>query len=68
MSNVIPITACPRCQGSHRIPVVYGYPDEELAEESRLGRVALAGCIVPVDAAQWFCPDCQHTWGRRPYD
>jgi len=37
---------CPSCKSEHVIPIVYGLPGWELAEEAEKGHVELGGCCV----------------------
>jgi len=45
------------------IPIIYGLPTEEAAEEAKEGKFALGGCCVSDDSPQWHCRDCEHEWG-----
>jgi hypothetical protein len=54
---------CPQCGSATVVPIVYGYPDDELMAAARAGRVALGGCVIdPLDehdwAGRWRCHDC----------
>ncbi len=53
---------CPRCHSDEVVPIVYGLPGPELAEESRAGRVALGGCVIFPEAPDWRCVACGHDW------
>lgn len=51
---------CPEC-GGRLIRVVYGFPDDELAEAARRGEVALGGCCPPapgIPSRAARCSDC----------
>jgi hypothetical protein len=53
---------CPRCHSDEVVPIVYGMPGLELIEESRAGRVALAGYVVFPEAPEWRCAVCDFEW------
>ncbi len=57
---------CPSCGASEVLRIVYGLPSYELAEEVRLGKVALGGCVITGKDPEWRCAKCDHEWGRRP--
>lgn len=46
----------PRCAlcGSAQVPVVYGFPGDELARQAAEGTVVIGGCI-PI-SEEWACP------------
>ena len=47
---------CPVCNRSDMvIPIVYGFPGEELFEESEKGLVMLGGCCVDDGNPGWYC-------------
>lgn len=51
---------CPECGYDDQVvPIVYGYPDRQLIEESQRGEVALGGCIAD-DTPAWYCKGCLH--------
>ncbi|MBC9786235.1 hypothetical protein H1S01_17375 [Heliobacterium chlorum] len=49
---------CPKCGRNNVIPIVYGEPDIELFEQSKMGKVKLGGCVVGLDDPEWHCPTC----------
>ena len=53
---------CPKCDSRNIVPIVYGYPGPDLAEESRLGQVKLGGCGILEDAPDRHCIDCENQW------
>ena len=55
-------TRCPRCNSEDVVPIVYGYPGDELTEASMRGEVALGGCVVFPDAPEYTCKNCGHEW------
>jgi len=51
--------SCPQCgSAADVIPIIYGYPSEELMKAADRGEVALGGCIVGDDAPRWRCKKC----------
>ena len=53
---------CPSCKSEHVIPIVYGLPGLELAEEAEKGHVELGGCCVDANNPNWKCKACGKTW------
>lgn len=51
---------CPVC-GRTAVPIVYGYPDEEVMEAARRGEVALGGCVIVDDQPTHQCV-AGHQW------
>ena len=54
---------CPACGGLKVVPIVYGYPSEELEREAKRGKVVLGGCLIGPDDRKWACRTCDHSWG-----
>ena len=54
--------ACPQCGSAEVVPIIYGFPGPELAEESERGKVELGGCVVSDDDPRWCCKRCDHRW------
>ncbi len=54
---------CPKCGSPDVIPIMYGLPSEEAAEEARQGKIALGGCCISDDSPRWHCRDCEPEWG-----
>ena len=52
------LDGCPSCGASKVLRIVYGLPDQELAEEARLGKVALGGCVITGENPEWRCAKC----------
>ena len=46
---------CPACGGRGLVPIAYGMPGSDLLEESRVGRIAIGGCVsratIPIGTA-----------------
>jgi hypothetical protein len=54
---------CPECGSSENVvPIVYGYPGEELLEAAERGEVKLGGCVVAGDDPGWYCKSCAYSW------
>ena len=53
---------CPRCGSEQTVPLIYGMPTDEAAEEARRGEVALGGCVVFPDAPDHTCRNCGYEW------
>jgi len=53
---------CPACGSADVLPIEYGLPTPELAEEAKRGEVVLGGCCVTEFDPQWFCKACEHEW------
>ena len=51
---------CPRC-GSPGVPILYGYPSDEMFEAADQGEVALGGCVIELDQPTHECPS-GHRW------
>ncbi len=50
---------CPKCRSTNVIPIVYGFPSEELFERADRGEVKLGGCVIEDDNPNYFCKDCE---------
>jgi len=53
---------CPKCNKEDIIPIIYGYPNDNLMSASRDGNVSLGGCRFSSDAPNYACKDCGHSW------
>ena len=49
---------CAWCGTDVLVPIVYGYPDDELFEAGERGEVEIGGCIVEEDAPTDACHHC----------
>ena len=56
---------CPSCGSGDVVPIVYGYPDEELWEASARGELHIGGCVVEPDQPTHACGTCR---ARFPFD
>ncbi len=53
---------CPKCGSNEVIPIVYGYPSEELFLRAEAGKVKLGGCCVEAFAMDRHCKKCGEEW------
>lgn len=59
---------CPNCgEPLKRIPIVYGLPSSEFADQVARGEVeaVLAGCLVGPDDPKWACAACREPIGLK---
>jgi len=56
---------CPRCGAAGPIPILYGYPSEEMQELEKAGKAVLRGCVVESASPVWHCSRCEHDFGCR---
>lgn len=49
---------CPSCDANRVVPVLYGEPSVQPANDERIG-----GCVLAVDSPRWCCRACGHLWG-----
>ena len=54
--------ACPECQATVTVAIVYGFPSHETFEAADRGEVAIGGCDVEADNPRWACRACEHRW------
>ena len=55
-------TNCPECGSEIVARISFGYPSEEMIEESERGDIVLGGCCVTEDDPEWRCKDCENEW------
>jgi hypothetical protein len=55
------VFSCEWC-GARAIPIVYGYPSEEMFAAEKRKEIALGGCCVEPDAPDAECPRCGEQW------
>ena len=48
---------CPEC-GGELIPIVWGYPSDELLRKAARGEVFLGGCDLPIYLSNYHCKSC----------
>jgi hypothetical protein len=53
---------CPSCGAEAAVPIAYGMPDDELAQEAEAGLVVLGGCVLSDDSPALHCAECGHDW------
>lgn len=46
---------CPKNHTNNIIPIIYGYPSEELFAKADSGLVQLGGCEISENAPNWYC-------------
>lgn len=56
---------CPKCGADKTIPIVYGFPANELFEAAERGEACLGGCIIEEDPPSWYCKLCKNKWGGK---
>jgi len=60
--RIIRNTQCPECGSKNYIPIIYGYPGEELLRKGEAGEAKLGGCCVGIGDPDSYCKDCGYTW------
>jgi hypothetical protein len=55
------LRVCPQCEGD-LVPILYGYPGQEMLEAAQRGEIVLGGCMVGEDDPQYRCGRCGRTW------
>lgn len=58
-----PQLECPNCGSDRVLPLVYGFPGEELLDMATQGFVALGGGTMDGNESTWSCRSCHHKWG-----
>lgn len=53
---------CPECDSEKVARIVFGYPGEEMMEQSERGEIVLGGCCVTENDPEWRCNDCENEW------
>ena len=53
---------CPECGSENAARIAFGYPSEEMIEQSERGDIVLGGCCVTEDDPEWRCKDCENEW------
>lgn len=59
---------CPKCGSENIIPIIYGYPTNDMFAESDNGECILGGCCIEVDESEkadlsvHHCNDCGFEW------
>lgn len=51
---------CPDCREKRVVPIAYGFPDSDVADEVRRGEVVLGGCLIEPENPRWLCRSCGH--------
>jgi len=55
---------CPSCTENAGVDIVYGEPNLELAEQAKLGEIALGGCVIESNQSDYRCMSCGFEWDR----
>ena len=55
---------CPRCGANAGIPIIYGYPSEEMLEADKANEIRLGGCCITDDDPDRVCTQCDHRWSE----
>ncbi len=56
--------ACPKCETSNPLEIIYGFPSEEMFGAESSGSIALGGCVVQDDNPAYRCRRCGHEFGE----
>ena len=60
--------SCPKCKSKDIIPILYGYPDNEMFAASDRDECILGGCCIALDENaqenlnKYHCKDCGYEW------
>jgi hypothetical protein len=58
-----PTPACPTCQSSEVVPIMYGLPSSEGLAAAKRGEVQLGGCVIGPASPRWYCRACGEYFG-----
>lgn len=56
---------CPKCKSENVVPIIYGYPSQEVFEEAEKENIKFGGCDILIDGFAMpdrFCKDCENKW------
>lgn len=56
---------CPKCKSENVVPIIYGYPSQEVFEEAEKENLKFGGCDILIDGFAMpdrFCKDCENKW------
>ncbi len=56
------IEVCPECGSANVLRIIYGKPNQELAEKAERGEVKLGGCVISRESPYNYCKDCKAEW------
>ena len=52
---------CPKCSSKDSVvPIVYGFPGDEMQKEYHERKIELGGCVIEEDAPDWYCKECEN--------
>lgn len=54
--------SCPCCSSVSTIPIIYGFPSDNLFQAHSRGLVELGGCVMIDDVPTRLCLDCDFKW------
>ncbi len=55
--------SCPQCKSNMIIDIIYGYPSDELQDDSSKGKVELGGCLIEPYNPEYKCKSCGKEFG-----
>ena len=55
---------CPKCGNADFVPILYGYPTQELFADEARGRIALGGCVIFGNDPRKLCKACGAEFDR----
>ena len=64
MKNLV----CPKCNSKNIIPIIYGYPTNEMFSDSDKGECILGGCCIAMNEEsqeslnKQHCKECGFEW------
>jgi hypothetical protein len=53
---------CPECNSQEVVPILYGMPTAQAAEEEEKGKLFIGGCCIYEDSPKWHCKACGNEW------
>ena len=58
MTATTTLPPCPRCGAIQAIPILDGYPSEEMFEAPERGEIRLGGCVIGPESPAFECASC----------
>lgn len=55
---------CPTCKQKTGVDIFYGEPSIEVAEQVKLGEIALGGCVIESNQPDYRCMSCGFEWDK----
>lgn len=59
-----PLQPCPFCTMEAAMPILYGFPSNEVVEAIEAQQVVHRGCLIPNDRTDWLCQACGREWAN----